>query len=211
MPSSGAGDRRSKGLEVKSRKARKPDADQRLDGEHAGAQRVGQVGAEDRDRRAEQREDQRPQQHRALVVPPHAADLVEQRLGRMRVGDDVGDGEVRRDVGLRERAEGQDHQERLRERGGAAQRHQPHIAARRADQRQRPLHQRDRQRQDQGEVAQLRNHGACGRELRGRSAAATASARSLKRMSERDAPRFAKLEACRTLILPRLRSTGPLP
>ena len=74
----------------------------------------------------------------------------------MRVGDDVGDGEVGRHVGLGERTEGQDDEERLGERGGAAERHQARIAARRADQRQGSLHQRDGQRQDEGEVAEFR-------------------------------------------------------
>ena len=121
------------GIRGEQQEGEEADADQRLDREHAAAQGVGQVGAEDRDRGAEQRQDQRPQQHRALVVAPHARDFVDQRLGRMRVGDDVGDGEVGRHVGLGQRAEGQDHQERLGERRGAAERHQPRIAARRAD------------------------------------------------------------------------------
>ena len=36
------------------------DADQRLDGEHAGAQAIGKLHAEGRHRRAEQRQYQRP-------------------------------------------------------------------------------------------------------------------------------------------------------
>ena len=55
-------------------KRRKPTAIERLHGEHVGLQRRRQVAPEDRDRGAEQREDQRPQHHRALVVPPHARD-----------------------------------------------------------------------------------------------------------------------------------------
>ena len=76
----------------------------------------------------------------------------------MRVGDDVGDGEIRRDVGLGEGCEGNDDQQRLGERRRAAERHQPRIAARGADQRQRALHQRDGQRENEREVAEFRNH-----------------------------------------------------
>ncbi len=57
------------GIRGEQQEGKETDADQRLNGEHAAAQSVGQAGAEDRDRRAEQREDQRPQQHRALVIP----------------------------------------------------------------------------------------------------------------------------------------------
>ena len=57
-----------------------------------------QVRAEGRDRGAEQGEDQHPQHHRAFMVSPHARDLVEQRLRRMRVRDHIRDREVRRHV-----------------------------------------------------------------------------------------------------------------
>ena len=82
------------------------DGDDGLHGQHVGAQRRRQVAPNSATAAAEQGEDQHPQQHRAFVVPPHAGDLVEQRLGRMRVGPHVLDREIRRDVGVHERDEG---------------------------------------------------------------------------------------------------------
>ena len=46
------------------------------------------------DQRAEERQDQHPEQHRAFVVAPDAGDLVDQRLRRMRVLPDVRDREI---------------------------------------------------------------------------------------------------------------------
>ena len=59
-------------------KRRKPAADQRQDRQHPRLQGGGQVGAEAGHRAAAQRQDQHPEDHRALMVPPGAADLVEQ-------------------------------------------------------------------------------------------------------------------------------------
>jgi hypothetical protein len=53
--------------------------DPRLHRQHVGFKGGRQVAAEGRDQRAEQREDQHPEQHRALVVAPHAGELVDQR------------------------------------------------------------------------------------------------------------------------------------
>ena len=130
-------------------KSEEGDGDDGLHGQRVGAQRVGQVAAEQGDGGAEQREDQHPQQHGAFVVPPHAGDLVEQRLGRMRVGPHVLDREVGRDVGVRERAEGDGEQRELRERGRLGDLHQAGIAGVRAPGRQRHLHQRHGEREDE--------------------------------------------------------------
>ncbi len=77
------------GFDVNRMKSRKAPAIQPCTASTSAFSRVRQVGAEGGDQRAEQREDQHPEEHRALVVPPHAGDLVEQRLCRMRVLDDV--------------------------------------------------------------------------------------------------------------------------
>ena len=61
-------------------------------------------------------QDQHPQQHRAFVVAPGAGDLVEHRLGRVRVGGDVEHREVGDDVGVHQAAEGDGHQQELRQR-----------------------------------------------------------------------------------------------
>jgi len=59
------------------------DRDPRLHAEHVGLEARRQIAAEERDHRAEHAEDQDPQQHRAFVVAPHSADLVDQGLRRM--------------------------------------------------------------------------------------------------------------------------------
>jgi hypothetical protein len=71
---------RANWLEAKTMKMRKATGDASLHGGHVGAQAGGQVAAVERDGGAEQGEDQNPQQHGALVVPPHAGDLVAERL-----------------------------------------------------------------------------------------------------------------------------------
>ena len=65
------------------------EADRALYRHHAGAQFKRQVLTEERHGSTVESEDQHPEQHRAFVVSPYAADLVEQRLGRMRIRDDV--------------------------------------------------------------------------------------------------------------------------
>ena len=119
-----------------------------------------QVGAEQGDGGAEDGEDQHPQQHGALVVPPHAGDLVDQRLGRVRVGPHGLDREVGRDVGVHEGEEGEEHEGELGKRGRLGDGHQARIAAARAPRRQRHLHQRHGERQDEGEMSELDDHGA---------------------------------------------------
>ena len=118
-----------------------------------------QVVAEQRHRGAEQREDEHPQQHRAFVVAPHAGDLVEQRLVDVAVLGDVQHREIRRDIGVHQRREGERDQRELRQRGACAERHQPGVTRARAPQRHGRLHQRQRQRQDQREMAELDDHG----------------------------------------------------
>jgi hypothetical protein len=50
--------------------------------------------AGERHHAAEQGKDQDPEEHGALVVPPDAGELVDEGLGRVRVLDDVENGEV---------------------------------------------------------------------------------------------------------------------
>ena len=127
-PSSGAGSSRAKGLEVKRMKSEEGRADPALHGEHARAKRARQVRAEGRDQRAEEREDQHPEKHRAFVVAPHAGHLEEQRLGRVAVLPDVQHREVGGHVGGGQRREGErdegeaDDRRRCRRRRPAARR-----------------------------------------------------------------------------------------
>ena len=78
-PSNGAGLSRVNGFDVTMMK-RRNRRDRALHREHIGLEAARRIGAVGRDTRAEQREDQHPQNHRAFVVPPHARDLVEQGL-----------------------------------------------------------------------------------------------------------------------------------
>ncbi len=137
-------------------------ADHALDREHARAQVRRQAGTEPGHGRAEQRQDQHPQDHRAFVVRPHTGDLVEERLGGVAVLRHGRQREIRGDVGVRERHEGQRHQRELSDRGAAGERHQRGIAARGAVERHHRLHDRQHQRQGESEMAELGDHGlAC--------------------------------------------------
>jgi len=69
-------------------------ADQALHAERVGAQPLRERPAGHGDQRAERRQDQRPQQHRSFVVTPHAGDLVDQRLHRVRILEHVDDGKI---------------------------------------------------------------------------------------------------------------------
>ena len=134
------------------------DGDPGLHAQHARAQGRRQVAPEARDRGAEQRQDQDPEQHRAFVVPPDAGDLVEHRLGRVGVLHHVQHGEVGTHVGLREAQEGRGDQRELQHRGRLADRHPGGVAAGGADHRQAALDDGDQQGQQQGEVTDLGNH-----------------------------------------------------
>ena len=110
-------------------KMQKAQPDHALHGERVGFERIGQTLPEHGDGRAEDRQDQDPQQHRAFVVAPDARDLIDERLGRVRVGDDVGDGEVRRDKGIGQTSERQRDEDALPDRGRIAIGHGRGIAA----------------------------------------------------------------------------------
>jgi hypothetical protein len=170
---------RRKGLEARMMKSRKATAMPACTGQHVGAQRGGQVAAEEGDGGAEDGEDQHPQQHGALVVPPHAGDLVDQRLGRVRVGPHRLDGEVRRDVGVHEGEEGREHEAELDEGGRLGDGHQARIALPRAPRGQRHLHQRRGEREDEGEMSCLDDHGAAALPLVARGKPPRLSSRAL--------------------------------
>ena len=139
------------------------DEQEECDGD--GALRREGVGAKPRrnrvprqgDHGAEQGEDQDPEEHRALMVPPDAGQLVDERLRRMRVLDDVEDREIGRDVSGREGRERQhagEHGERRR----SGDVHEHRIVGARTPQRHGELHERQSERQRQGEMAGLDQH-----------------------------------------------------
>ena len=69
-----------KGVGGEQREGEEARPDHRLDGQHAGLEGLPQAAAEHCHHCAEQREYQKPEQQRALMVPPHAGQSVEQRL-----------------------------------------------------------------------------------------------------------------------------------
>ena len=133
LPSIGAGSSRRNGLEVTRMKRRKAAAIQPCTASTSAFSRSGRLRAEGRDERAEQREDQHPEEHRALVVPPDAGDLVEERLRRMRVLDDVEQREIGDDIGVDERGEGEADEQELRHRRRRGDGRQARVVAERAD------------------------------------------------------------------------------
>ena len=148
---------RVRGQEHEGQKAR---ADHRLHAQHAGAEAVRQVAAEEGDAAAEERQDPDPEDERALVVPPHPADLVDQGLGRVRVGDDVGDREVGRDVGVDQGGKGDGDGRQLHEARRDRDTGERRVVAMGAPERQHRLDQGQAEGQDQGVVTELDDH--CG-------------------------------------------------
>ena len=134
--------------------------DPRLRRQDERTQRARQVIAECRHHRAEQRQDQHPQQHRAFVIPPYSGDLVDHRLQRMGILIDVCDREIRRDVQPCQCRERQRSECELRQRRGARDIHQRRITQTRADHRHHRLDQRQNQRQHQRIMSRLGDHFA---------------------------------------------------
>ena len=135
------------------------DGDRRLHGEDAGLEGGRQVLAPPGDHGAEEGEDQHPQHHRALVVPPGAGDLVEQRLHRVGVEGDEADREVRGDEGPHQREEGEGGQRELHRGGGDGDAHPVRPAAVGADEGHDHLHDGDEEGEDEGEVPEFDDHG----------------------------------------------------
>ena len=136
------------------------DADRGLHRQHPRLEGRGQLAPNARRRRAEEREDQDPEEHRALVVPPDAGELVEPGLGAVRVGVDQRDREVRGQEGPGQRREGEADQQELRRwrraRPPPSSLRQPLL---RAHQRHHRLQERDAEGQDQREMSELDDHG----------------------------------------------------
>ena len=119
-------------------KARNAHADEALNGERVRAQRARQRAAEQGDDRAEHRQNEDPQQHRAFVEPPDAGDLVDRRHRAVRILRDVENGKIRRQMRIDERCECNCDQRELGQRGAAPDLHKLIVADARAPQR-RPV------------------------------------------------------------------------
>ena len=158
-PSAAAGSSRSNGLEVSSMNSRKPTRDQAHHGQHARHEGRGQGAAEVRHRDRPDVEHQHPQQQRAFVAAPDGGECGSARAGpnwssTPRKAPRSRCARTRR-PGRRRRRRRATHCS-LRRR--ARQRHPVGAAALGAGHRQHRLHQRDGERQDQGEVAEFGNH-----------------------------------------------------
>src|SRR6476659_3447116 len=93
------------------------------------------------------------------VVPPYARDLVDERLRRVRVGPDILQREVRRNVGRHQGREGDGDQQELYLRRRHRDRHQLLVAGPCPPQREHRLHDGHRKAEDQRIVAGLCDHG----------------------------------------------------
>ena len=133
-------------------------AEHRLDGKHARLERLAQAAAEHRNHRAEQRQDQHPEQQRSFVVSPHPGKAVEQRLERMGVLRHRRDRKVGRDIGPGERAERDCGEEELAERRVAGEFHQRRLAPGGSVERQCRLQQGEAQCQREREMSEFRRH-----------------------------------------------------
>ena len=136
------------------------DADPTLDRQHPGAQARRQVGPEDRHHGAEQGQDQHPEHHRTLVIAPNAGYLVEQRFRRMGILGDVLDREIGHHIEVRKAGKGDGEEGELPDRRHRPDRHEPRVIAPGAPKRQRALGDRQRQGEQQGVMADFRDHGA---------------------------------------------------
>jgi hypothetical protein len=148
------------GIRGEQEEQQKADADEPHDRYHARQQRQGQIAGEHRYREAPAAEHQCPQEQRAFVRSPRRGDAILQGQLRIGIGGDVLHGKIIADERPRKTYECHRDQQRLGPRRWPRQRHQARCADRRAEQRQRPLHQRDQQREDHREVPEFRNHRA---------------------------------------------------
>ena len=126
--------------------------------DHPGEQHRRQVAREERDGERPAGEHQCPQQERAFVRAPGRGEAIVQRQLGIRIRRHVLDREVIPDERCSETGEGDHDEQELRARRGSCKRHQPRLAVCGAGQRQRGLRDRNQQREDQREVAELGNH-----------------------------------------------------
>jgi hypothetical protein len=134
------------------------DGDQAHHAECIGHGRQGQALAEGGHGNGPQRQDENPEQHRALVPAPDRRHLVEGRQQGVRVLRHIEHGEIVADEGGDQAAEGRAHRQKLRRRRRTGDAHQPRIATHGADNGDDALHQRHAERQDQGKLSEFRKH-----------------------------------------------------
>ena len=130
-----AGQQALEGVRGNQHEGVKADTDAAEHSQHAGQHHVRQLAREDRDGKGPQRENQPPQQQRALVAAPHRGDLVVERQGTVRVAGNVLDREIIGHEGPGQRRKGDRHEHELALGSGPGYRHQRHSITLRAHQR----------------------------------------------------------------------------
>jgi hypothetical protein len=85
-----------------------------------------------RDQCAEKGEDENPKEHRALVVPPNAGDLIDRRHRRVRILGDIQHRKIGDEMRLDQRAERQSDRDELADRRRLRDPDQALVATRRA-------------------------------------------------------------------------------
>ena len=141
-------------------KRQKSHANRGLDREHPRAQARRQIAAKPRGHGPEKRHDQHPKQHRAFVVAPCPADLIQHRFGGMAVGHHQLQAKIRGDEGPHQRAKGQRNQDELRRRRRFSHRHPARAAPPSAPHRHHHLYKGHAKGEHKREMSKLCNHGA---------------------------------------------------
>jgi len=122
------------------------------------ARRSSGMARKQRHKRSKQRQDEDPQKHRALVVPPHAGDFIDKRLGGMRILDHIDERKIRHDMRMNQRCKGDGDKHELHHRGRRRDRHQLGVAFYTAPERQHSLNERQRKGEDESVVANFDGH-----------------------------------------------------
>jgi hypothetical protein len=161
LPSGSGGTWRSNGLLVSAVNEQEADEMIAERAECARHETLRQLVAERGQRHRPQRQDQHPQQQRALVRAPHGADAVFGRQLQVGILRHVGDREILVDEAQREDGVGRRKEHELAVGGGTRHPHQRGVIELGADQRYEGLHRSEQQRKDQEDLAQLRHHGVC--------------------------------------------------
>ncbi len=161
LPSGSGGTWRSKGLLVNAVKDRKPIEMMPSVPSARAMKRCGSLWLSAARRHRPDRQNQHPQQQRALVGAPRRADAVFRRKLQIAVLRHVGDREILVDEAQREDGVGRGEEHELAIDCRPRHPHQGRVVELGADQRHAGLHRCEQQREDQKDLAQLRHHGVC--------------------------------------------------
>ncbi len=148
------------GIGGEQQEANEADADHAHDGQHPRQHYGGQVAGEQRDRDGPATQDQRPQQQRTLVRPPHGGHLVEGGQLGIAVAGHIQYREVIGQEGVHQAGKGHGDEKELAPGGRPRQGHPARRVVEAADHGKHRQHQRQGQPQGQGEVTELGDHWA---------------------------------------------------